>query len=99
MSNQHLIQLAQKQQPNQPDLSACWDLVVRGLEVSWLDSDDLNELLANLERGDDYMVEELGLEFIGDRLRVSFLDEIYSCSPQDMIAQLQKLRQETISNG
>jgi len=93
MNNEKLIQLAKELQLKQPQLAACWNLVIRGLEVGWLDSDNLNELLDYLLRGNDYCVEELGFEFIGDNLRISFLDEYLYCSPENMIEQLKNLRQ------
>ena len=93
MKNERLIQLAQELQPEEPDLAACWDLVIRGLEVGWLGIDGLDKLLDYLPCGNDYGVEELLFDILGDDLQVSFLDEDLYCSPEDMIRQLQKLRQ------
>jgi len=64
--------------------------------TGWLDRDELNELLDFLIHGNDYGVEELGFESIGDHLLVWFLDEDVSCSPEGMIEQIQQLIQ---SNG
>jgi hypothetical protein len=93
MNNEKLVLLAKELQPKQPKLAPCWNLVIRGLEIGWLDSDNLDELLHYLLHGNDYSVEELGFEIIGDDLRISFLDEYLYCSPSDMIKQFKSLKE------
>lgn len=97
MKNEKLIQLAKELQPKEPQLAACWNLVIRGLEVGWLDSNNLDKLLDYLLDGNDYCVEELGFELMGDDLCVSFLDEDLYYSPEDMIKQLNNLIQSYAS--
>jgi hypothetical protein len=71
-----------------PDVATCWSLVVRAIDVGWLDSDELRELISHLRDRRDFGVEELLIAHVGERLRVSFLDEKASCSPAAMIAAL-----------
>jgi hypothetical protein len=45
--------------PRDPDVATCWGLVVRAVDVGWLDSDELRELISHLRDRRDYGVEEL----------------------------------------
>jgi hypothetical protein len=63
-------------------------LVVKGIEVGWLDQGELRELLEHLRNHRDFGVEEVQAAHVGDCLRVSFLDEQVTCSPSAMIAAL-----------
>jgi hypothetical protein len=74
--------------PADRDVAACWNLVVRAIEVGWLDDDELRELLEHLREHRDFGVEELLFNHIGDRLRVSFLDDQATCQPAAMTAAL-----------
>ena len=70
------------------DLSACWGLVVKGIEAGWLDDGEMRDLLEQLRGHRDFGVEELLFAHLGDRLRVSFVDDHSTCSPSKMIAAL-----------
>lgn len=74
-----------------PDVAACWSLIVRAIDVGWLDSDELRELIAHLRDRRDFGVEELLFAHVGERLRVSFLDDNASCLPAAMISALTAL--------
>jgi hypothetical protein len=74
--------------PQDQDLGACWGLVAKGIEVGWLDDDELSDLLEHLRGHHDFGVEELLFAHLGDRLRVSFLDDHATCSSSMMIGAL-----------
>jgi len=79
---------AQCHSPADPEVAACWDLVVKGIDVGWLDPDEIRELVEYLRDHRDFGVEELLFAHVGDRLRVSFLDDKATCSPSAMLAAL-----------
>jgi hypothetical protein len=83
-----LLARAKQYVPGDPNAAACWNLVVRGIEVGWLDMDELRELLDHLRGHRDFGVEELLFAHLGDRWRVSFLDDQATCSPSAMVAAL-----------
>jgi len=85
---QNLTERAKRYTPGDQGAAACWSLVVKGLEVGWLDQEELVELLEHLRDHRDFGVEELLFAHVGDSLRVSFLDEQVTCSPSAMIAAL-----------
>lgn len=74
-------------------LAVCWQLVAAALDYQQFDRADLNELLEHLQEGRDYIVDELGFEFIGERLRVRFLDDKAFCSPKLLLDQLRDVLQ------
>jgi hypothetical protein len=78
--------------PRDPDVATCWSLVVRAIDMGWLDSDELRELISHLRDRRDFGVEELLFAHVGERLRVSLLDDKASCSPAAMIAALTAVR-------
>ncbi len=88
MEIKKLIRLAKEEHPKQPQLEACWYLIIRGLEVEWLAINNLHDLLDHLLQRNDYCIEEIGFEFIGDHLRISFLDEYLYCSPKEMTEEI-----------
>jgi NhaP-type Na+/H+ or K+/H+ antiporter len=79
---------AKQYAPRDPDAATCWGLVMKAIDVGWLDSDELRELISHLQDHRDFGIEELLFAHVGDRLRVSFLDDKASCSPAAMIAAL-----------
>lgn len=79
---------AKQYAPRDPDVATCWGLVVKAIDVGWLDSDELRELISHLRDHRDFGIEELLFAYVGDRLRVSFLEDKASCSPSAMIAAL-----------
>jgi NhaP-type Na+/H+ or K+/H+ antiporter len=84
----NLFARAKQYTPRDPDVATCWGIVVNAIEVRWLDSDELRELISHLQDHRDFGVEALLFAHVGDRLRVSFLDDQASCSPSAMIAAL-----------
>jgi hypothetical protein len=82
---------ANQYSPGDPDVATCWSLIVRAIDVGWLDSDELRELISHLRDHRDFGIEELLFAHVGERLRVSFLDDKASCSPAPMIAALTAL--------
>lgn len=63
------------------DLTHAWQLLIRGLEVGWLDEDELTALAEHLRAGRDHGVEELLFAHVGGRLRVALLDDRVECEP------------------
>ena len=82
---------ARQRGPAVPEVRDCWELVVRGIELGWLDGSGVRELLEHLRTQRDFGVEELLFANVGDRLRVSLLDDVYECSPEPMIRELAAL--------
>jgi hypothetical protein len=74
--------------PADQALGACWSLVIKGIDVGWLDEEELRELRDHLAARRDFGVEELLFAHVGEDLRVSFLDDQASCSPSAMMAAL-----------
>ena len=87
----YLLAKARVTTPADPDIRACWYMVVRGLEVGWLDAEELRSLIEHLRDGRDFGVEELLFEHLGDRVRVSLLDDERRCAPATLLAQLEEL--------
>lgn len=56
-----------------------------------LTPEELPELLQELQAGRDYILEELGFEFLAGQLRISFLDEEIYVSAASLISLLQNL--------
>jgi hypothetical protein len=83
-----LLARAKQRYPEDPSLGVCWGFVVRAIEAGWLDDEELTELLAHLRRQRDFGVEELLFAHLGDRLRVSFVDDHATCHPAAMITAL-----------
>lgn len=67
--------------PAGADLTHAWRLLIRGLEVGWLDDDELTALAEHLRAGRDHGVEELLFAHVGGRLRVALLDDHVECEP------------------
>ena len=83
-----LLARATQYAPEDQGLRGCWGLIVRGIEVGWLDDNEMRELLEHLRAHRDFGVEELLFAHVGDRLRVSFLDDHSTCLPSMMITAL-----------
>ena len=90
-NQESLLEFARKQRFGGDDLQACWSLVIKGLEYHILDSSEISELVDLLKKRWDYINEDLGFEFIGDRLRVTFLEERYFCPPEKLVSALENL--------
>lgn len=86
-----LLTTARQQVHADPGLQACWDLVVKAIEIGWLDGEELEELVEHLQAKRDFGVEELLFAHVGDQLRVSFLDDRASCSSASMLAAVHGL--------
>jgi hypothetical protein len=65
--------------------------MVKGIEAGWLDDDELRELLDHLRSHRDFGIEELLFANVGDRLRVSFLDERATCLASVLIDALSSI--------
>ena len=83
-----LLARAKQYSPADPEIAACWGLVVKGIDVGWLDLDEIRELVEHLRGHRDFGIEELLFAHLGERLRVSFLDDQATCSPPAMIEAL-----------
>jgi hypothetical protein len=90
---------AQARTPTDPDVRSCWSFIVQGLELGWLDRDELVELIEHLRQQRDFGVEELLFAHLGDRLRVSLLDDSATCSPVAMCEELTALLAEVTAAG
>lgn len=88
MAETTLLAAALAAAPSDPDARACWDLVVRAIEVGWVDADDLSAIAADLAAGNDRGYEELMVQPYGDEVEVSFLDETYRCATAYLLAAL-----------
>ena len=64
-----------------PAVGHAWTLIERGVEGRMLLEEDLSELVDHLAEGRDFMVDELGFEFVGGVLTVAFLDDEAECDP------------------
>jgi hypothetical protein len=84
----NLLARAKQYVPADSDVAACWGLVVKAIDVGWLDLDELRELLNQLRGHRDFGVEELLFAHLGERLRVSFLDDQATSSPLALVAAL-----------
>jgi hypothetical protein len=81
--------------PADQGLAASWNLILKGIDVGWLDEDELLELRDHLSAHGDFGVEELLFAHVGDDLRVSFLDDQATCPQSTMMAALDAvLRQD-----
>ncbi len=89
-----LVQIASEQTISNPKLRECWSIFVRAMSYYILDNSDIGEIVEALNGDRDYIVEELGFEIIGRRLRVSFLDDNQFCDLPDMIALLKRLQED-----
>ncbi|RYD82068.1 MAG: hypothetical protein EOP84_10015 [Verrucomicrobiaceae bacterium] len=65
--------------------------MISGIAAGWLDREKIAWVVAGLAQGEERCIEGLMFEFLGARLRVSFLDEQAWCSPAAMIAALATL--------
>jgi hypothetical protein len=45
---------AQRHSPADPEVAAYWDLVVKGIDVGWLDPDEIRELVEHLRDHRDF---------------------------------------------
>lgn len=86
-----LLSRARRRTPANPEVRDCWNLVLRGIELGWLDRSELRELIQHLRAHRDFGVEELLFANVGERLRVSFLDEAVECSPTAMMKELEAI--------
>jgi len=72
-------------------LGHAWVLVERSVENDILIMEDIPDLVAHLEAGQDFMVDQLGFEFVAGTFTVSFLDDKTECSVQEMVITLREL--------
>ena len=87
-----LLARAEQHIPKDEAARECWGLVVKAIELGWLDREELADLIDHLRDRRDFGVEELLFAHIGDVLRVSFLDERVTCSPETILENLVLLR-------
>jgi hypothetical protein len=84
----NLVDRAKQYVPEDREVAACWEMIARAIDAGWLDAEEMLELLEHLRAGRDFGVEELLFAHVGDRLRVSFLDDRVMCAPAAMLAAL-----------
>ncbi len=93
MKSDQISDVAQRLRPESPQAARCWQILLRGLQADWVaTAGELDELIEELERGHDYVVEELGFEIRDDSVRVSLLDDKAECPRQDLIRALKRVR-------
>ena len=73
-------------------LGYAWELVLRGAGAYLPDLASLEELIADLSRGQDALLEELGFAHRGDDFYVHLLDEEEACEPGLLIEALKQVR-------
>jgi hypothetical protein len=90
-----LYALGEMIQPDDPEASACWRILLRGLMAGYLqDADDLKQIedfIASPGQYSDIGVEELMFERHDGRLRVSLLDDAAECDAAKFSDELAKL--------
>lgn len=86
-----LLERAREYSPADPEVAACWGLVMKGIEVGWIDQDELTQLVQHLRDCRDFGVDELLFAHVGDRIRVSFLDDRTTCSSDALVTALAHL--------
>jgi hypothetical protein len=74
-----LLNRAEAQHSQDVSVSQCWSLLRRGIELGWIEKDELHELVEYLESRRDWGVEELLFANSGSQVRVSFLDDEVTC--------------------
>ncbi|MFT3696653.1 MAG: hypothetical protein QM831_26165 [Kofleriaceae bacterium] len=89
--NRTLLMLAEGVMPVDNDVSACWSLVMRGIEVGWIGIEELDELDSYLRQQRDWGVEELLFANLGDDVRVDFVSEQYRCKRALLVRELDLL--------
>ena len=67
--DQSLLTLARANVPSEPDVAACWDLLVKGIGLGWVDLSDFKELREYLQERRDWGVQELSFANLGDSVR------------------------------
>jgi hypothetical protein len=86
-----LLEKAQHHVPADADVANCWSFILQGLQLGWLDRDEIEALIPALRDGRDWGNEELLFAHSGDRVRVSFLDDYAMCFPGEMAKELERL--------
>jgi len=71
-----------------PDVAACWSHVIQGIALGWLGPAELHELATYLDERRDWGVEELLFASLGDVVRVSFLDDVATCTSGGLVDEL-----------
>lgn len=94
-----LLRQARALESDDRGVMACFSLAVRAIEVGWIDRDELGDLRAAVERGEDYGVQEFLIEHREDGLSVSLLDERYLCAPEAFRALLGQLARASGPSG
>lgn len=72
-------------------VSACWQIVLRAVELGVLDRAALTRALHAVESGQDFATDEVMFEFLDDSLRVSFVTTKHECAPSPFCALLRQL--------
>jgi hypothetical protein len=88
VANEVLLDQAKRWILSNQEVRGCWHLVVQGIELGWLDREELHELLKYLRNHEEYGVEELLFSYVGAEVQVSFLDDHAMCSPEALIEEL-----------
>ena len=83
-----LLRPAQSWIVSDPTARNCWRLVVQGIELKWLENEELEELLSALKNHEEFGIEELLFAYSGDELTVSFLDDRATCLPDALVSEL-----------
>jgi hypothetical protein len=86
-----LLAKARAQTPADPAVRDGWAFIVRGIEVGWLDADEIRELLGYLRDATDFTVDELSFWFAAGKLTVSFLGDRIECNAALLIRELETL--------
>lgn len=90
-AHSRLVALARAQACPDPDLAACWDLVVQGLEGRFFGAAQLEPIARVLELGSGIGFDEVGFDAEGDEAAVWFVREQRRCSRDRLIAALRAL--------
>ena len=91
---QRLDQLAATQSIGDAEVAHCWELVRFGIQIDWIGTGNLGELIDQLQAGKGMTLDELTIEIEppgSDRMLVGLLDDERPCSAPKMIEGLKRL--------
>ena len=76
------------------EVAHCWELVRVGIQMLFIGTGNLGELIGHLRAGNGMTLDELTIEVEppgSDRLLVAILDDQRACSAPEMIGELERL--------
>ena len=90
-----LLHLATPVASDDPDIAACWELVLEAIRAGWMNGRLLDQFIAALDAGRGRGIEEFGIDVAEHdpvRVEVWFIQDERTCSRAGMRDALQRLR-------